>query len=350
MRHSPPALIASLTLFLFTSPPLHAEETGKTVTPENFVRAESDRYFHAMLRNAGGKVNTLFHVRRPTPLDRQTILRMNRDTLYSGAIIDTAGGATVTMPPMPDGRYASIMVLDNDHYATDVFYTPGPHRIKAETRHVALAVRIEVKNPDDPKEIALINSLQDKFRIEATSADPLPPFVWDMASLNLLRNQYERDFQSHKQYAHDWQGKRGEANEKTRHLGAAGAWGLLGARDAVYINYSGGEDTAHCYCATYRVPEHKAFWSITVYGSDGYMKHERNILNQNNVRLNSDGSFTARFGSEAACGPAANRLDTDEGWNYLMRIYRPGASVLSGNYALPETKLCTIPRPASPAE
>jgi hypothetical protein len=47
---------------------------------------------------------------------------MNRDTLYAGAVVDTEGGATVTIPEFPDGRYFSVYVVDNDHYAAAVFY------------------------------------------------------------------------------------------------------------------------------------------------------------------------------------------------------------------------------------
>jgi hypothetical protein len=43
-----------------------------------------------------------------------------------------------------------------------------------------------------------------------------------------------------------------------------------------------------------------------------------------------------RFGSKELCGEIANRLDVTRGWNFLMRIYRPGASVLDGSYTLPE--------------
>ena len=58
------------------------------MTPETYVRAETDRQFGIVARMAGG-VNQLFHFRRPTPLDQQNIVRMNRDTLYSMAIVDT---------------------------------------------------------------------------------------------------------------------------------------------------------------------------------------------------------------------------------------------------------------------
>jgi hypothetical protein len=90
-----------------------------------------------------------------------------------------------------------------------------------------------------------------------------------------------------------------------------------------------------CHKATYQVPENDAFWSITVYGSDGFMKSDNNIVNSSNVTLNADGTFTVCFGSRQACGDVPNRLDTTEGWNFLMRIYRPGPPVLDGTYVLP---------------
>jgi hypothetical protein len=54
------------------------------VNVDNFARAESDRMFAALQAQAGG-VNQWQHVRTPTPVDQQTVIRMNRDTLYSAA-------------------------------------------------------------------------------------------------------------------------------------------------------------------------------------------------------------------------------------------------------------------------
>ena len=80
------------------------------------------------------------------------------------------------------------------------------------------------------------------------------------------------------------------------------------------------------------MPENKAFWSITVYGSDGFMKSESVIVNSSTVKLNADGTFTVYYGSKELCGDVPNRLDVTEGWNFLMRVYRPGPSVLDGSY------------------
>ena len=85
----------------------------KTVAPETYIRAESDRQFGVVAQMAGG-VNRFYHFRRPTPLDKQNIVRMNRDTLYSMAVVDTSLGATITVPELPNGRYASIMLVYND--------------------------------------------------------------------------------------------------------------------------------------------------------------------------------------------------------------------------------------------
>ena len=130
-------------------------------------------------------------------------------------------------------------------------------------------------------------------------------------------------------------GPRGKVDETTRHIAAAAAWGLFPEWDATYLNYKGAGDSKGCQKATYTVPENKSFWSITVYGADGYMKSENSMLNGANVKLNDDGTFTAYFGSREACGDAPNRLDVTDGWNFLMRIYRPGPSVLDGSYKLP---------------
>ena len=42
------------------------------------------------------------------------------------------------------------------------------------------------------------------------------------------------------------------------------------------------------------------------------------------------------FGTKEQCGDVPNRLDAPDGWNFLMRVYRPGKSVLSGSYKLPD--------------
>jgi hypothetical protein len=315
----------------FNSAPATASEM---VTPETYIRAETDRSFGNIAVQGGG-VNKFFYIRQPTPLDGQTVVRMNRDTLYSAAIVDTEGGATVTLPKSPDGRFISILLIDNDHYAPAVHYDPGTYELPKDTKYLAVVVRVQVFNPNDPAEIALVNKLQDQVVIKASKADPFPPSKWDAASLKALTEQYEKDSGQYSSWK-GMMGPRGKVDEKTRHIAAAAAWGLNPEWDATYLNYSGGHDYRACHTATYRVPENKAFWSITIYGNDGYMKNENAIVGSSSVKLNDDGTFTVYYGSKEVCGDVPNRLDVTEGWNFLMRVYRPGPSVLDGSYKLPE--------------
>jgi hypothetical protein len=309
--------------------------TGVTVTQENYCRAESDRTFANISKLAGG-VNRWFHYRNFVPLDNQTVVRMNKDTLYSGAVVDTSKGATVTMPEIPAGRYASILLIDNDHYCPGVIYTPGVHKLPTDTKYLFLAIRIQSLKPDDPADIAFINKLQDQFIIKAESADPFPEQKWDQKSLEAKTAEFNVEFARFNLYPDEWMGPRGVANDKTRHLGCAGAWGLFPNKDAVYINYNGKLSSDKAHTATYTVPENNAFWSITVYGADGYMKSTNSVLNKFNTKFNEDGTFTVHFGSKEQCGDVPNRLDAPEGWNFLMRVYRPGPSVLNGSYKLPD--------------
>jgi hypothetical protein len=75
-----------------------------------------------------------------------------------------------------------------------------------------------------------------------------------------------------------------------------------------------------------------------VYGDDGYMKSVNAILNSSNVKLSSDGTFTVFFGSKELCGDVPNRLDVTPGWNFLLRVHRPGQSVLDGSYVVPAAR------------
>ena len=326
-------MLSPLSFMALAQPEVHAETKIK-VTPATYIRAESDRSFGNIAQQAGG-VNRWFKIRLPTPLDKQTVVRMNRDTLYSASIVGTSKGATVTIPKMPDGRFLSVQLIDNDHYAPAVHYEPGTYELPHDTQYLCVVVRIQLLNPKDSAEIALVNQLQDQVVIKAKSHDSFPPFKWDMDSLKAMTAAYEKESA---QYS-SWQGMmgpRGRVDEKTRHIAAAAAWGLNPEWDATYLNYSGRHDGKVCHKATYQVPENKAFWSITVYGADGYMKSDDNIVNSSNVKLNADGTFTVYFGSKALCGDVPNRVDATQGWNFLMRIYRPGPSVLNSTYTLPE--------------
>jgi hypothetical protein len=60
--------------------------------------------FAALQAHAGG-VNQWFHYRVPTPVDQQTVIRMNRDTLYSAAVVDISCRPGSTSSPFVTFRW-----------------------------------------------------------------------------------------------------------------------------------------------------------------------------------------------------------------------------------------------------
>lgn len=80
------------------------------------------------------------HVRTPTPIDQQKVVRMNRDTLYSDAVFDLdAGPVTITLPD-PGKRFMSMQVINEDQYTLMVVYSKGAYTLtkdKVGTRYVA---------------------------------------------------------------------------------------------------------------------------------------------------------------------------------------------------------------------
>ena len=106
-------------------------------------------------------MNTFFHF--PTgafDLNSQTVVRMNRDTYYSGAIIDTTQGATVTIPET-NGRYLSVMVVQSDHYIDQVFLEPGTHEITSDWRHSATNVLVTPSEHGDEVNVRMRTLVTD---------------------------------------------------------------------------------------------------------------------------------------------------------------------------------------------
>ncbi|MCB7135855.1 DUF1214 domain-containing protein [Cellulosimicrobium marinum] len=307
-----------------------------TVTPETYIRAEVDGRFAVFQQRAGGRINAFYLIERPVPTDEQPVVRMNRDTLYGGGVIDTAEGARVYVPEVADGRYVSLMVIDNDHYTVDVLHEPGWHEITSPTRYCVAVPRVELHDMRDEEEIAHVVEVLHRFRIEAGSAETFVPADWDYDSMFALRAEYEKEFRTYGQYPSGWMGRRGEVDEATRHLAVAGAWGLFPEQEAVYINYTGPADASKGYVATYSVPPCDAFWSIAVYGDDAFFHSDVATLSPATTQYNDDGTFTVYFGSADVVGDKPNRLDITDGWNFLFRVYRPHASVLAREYTLPD--------------
>ncbi|MCK8476048.1 DUF1214 domain-containing protein [Microbacterium aurugineum] len=304
----------------------------QVVTVENFVRVESDRMFAAIGGDTEG-INRWKHYREPSPLDHQNVIRLNRDTLYSASVIDAREGFTLTLPET-GGRYMSAMVINQDHYIPTVWHGAGEHsmsRDDAGSDYVLIGIRTLV-DPADADDVAAVNALQDQVAVRAPSAVPFTTTPVDSASLDETRNALLTLAKGLPDYARAF-GARGDVDPIRHLIGSASAWGGLPETEAFYINVEPGLPVGDYELNVTDVPV-DAFWSISVYNADGYFEpNERGINNLNSVTAvkNADGSTTVRFGG----GDAPNTIPITEGWNYLVRLYRPRAEVRDGTWTFP---------------
>jgi hypothetical protein len=304
------------------------------VSVDNFVRAETDRMLAALQGDAGG-VNVFRHNREPTSIEEQTVIRMNRDTLYSFAIVDISEGATVTVPDSGD-RYLSVMVVNQDHYINQLFHDPGEYELTVaefDTPWVLVAVRVLV-DPVVSSDVAAVKTIQDQIKLDANSSKAFEMPDYEPSSFDGTRKAV-LELAKHVGGLDHAFGTRDEVDPVRHLIATAAGWGGLPDREARYVSVDPGGVSGD-YKLTVRDVPVDGFWSISVYNADGFFeRNDRDAYSVNNITAtpNGDGSTTVHFGG---CGDdRPNCLPITDGWNYIVRLYRPRAEILDGSWNFP---------------
>lgn len=319
------------------APALQAVAAGAvTVTAENFSRAESDLYFGATAKRGG--FAKFDHNRTPTPIDRQEVIRMNRDTLYSAAVFDLdAGPVSITLPDAGK-RFLSMQIINQDHYTPMVVYGGGKHLLTRDgigTRYVMAAVRI-LADPNDAQDLAAVHQLQDAIKAEQASPGKFEVPQWDQASHNRARDALNvlADTLPDKNRMF---GAKGQVDAVRHLLGSASAWGGNPDKEAVYLSVTPERNDGRTpYRLTVKDVPVDAFWSVSVYNARGYFeKNARDAYSLNNLtaQRGAGGTITLQFGD--CDGGMPNCLPITPGWNYMVRLYRPQPPVLDGSWRFP---------------
>lgn len=301
---------------------------------DTFVRAETARMMTDLVAAAGG-LNRFHHVRVPTPLDQQPVVRMNRDTLYSYAVVDLADGAVVTVPDA-GARYLSVAVVNEDHFTNRVIHAPGEHRLDRvdhSTRYVTLVARV-LADPADADDVLAANAVQDGLGVVAGSAEPMTMPEYDKDSFDAVRAALlalGRTLSG----ATGMFGTKEDVDPVHHLIGTAMGWGGLPESEAFYATVDPGLPVGRYRIVVRDVPV-DAFWSISLYNADGFFEDGEEggfSINQFTAVPEPDCSVVVHLGG---CPDGrTNCLRLMDGWNYTVRLYRPRASILDGSWSFP---------------
>ncbi|MEE4378850.1 MAG: DUF1214 domain-containing protein [Candidatus Competibacteraceae bacterium] len=327
--------IGAAALATFAAGTAYAEPVH--VDAMNYITAQTAMQFDTYQKNAGG-VNKVLNIREPVPIDKQTTIRMNRDTIYSFIVVDISQGATVTLPDA-GSRYRSMMVVNEDNYINAVYLDSGSHQLTKEkfgSNHVWVVIRTLV-NSNSPEDIKKANDLQDGIKVKANSAKPFVLPNYDMASYKATLDAL-LELGKGVPNSKGWFGSREETTPIGHLIGTAVGFGGLPEKHAYYLNVNPKLPVGKYSLTAKDVPV-RAFWSVSLYNDKGYFqKNPQNAYNFNSVNAtkNADGSITIHFGG---CDDGrVNCLPIMDGWNYGVRLYEPAQSVLDGKYVFPSIK------------
>jgi len=325
-----------ITLFLATFLSLNAQE-AKTVPVawDTYVRAESDRMLGEYAKMGGfGK---FFNIRAVTPIDKQDVVRMNRDTRYSIGVFDLTNPLTVTLPEA-NGRYISLQVLNQDEYTQEVLYASKSYTFTKEkvgSRYVCLIVRILVDSESE-KDNEIVTELQNKITVSQSSIGTFEIPNWDLESLAKLTDAI-KVLAATLTDTRQCFGDAKQVDPIAHLLGAAAGWGGLPPNAAIYINeVPEGNNGKTAYTLTVKDVPVEGFWSISVYNASGYFEqnpYNAYSLNNFSAKKESDGSYIIHFGGDPK---QSNFLPITEGWNYTVRLYRAEKQILDGSWVFPK--------------
>lgn len=310
------------------------------VTIDNFRRAETDTYFARFVaQGAFGKLN---HERELAAIDRQSVIRLNRDTLYSSGVFDLDASPVSIKLPDTGKRYMAVQVVNQDHYTTDVFYAPVTRTLTKDnvgTRYVALLIRTFV-NPNDASDVKAVHALQDSIMVTQQTTGQFEAGEWDEQSLTAVREALLHLVAANGGIDSARMFGREDEVEPTQHLiGTAAGWGGNPATAALYSGYEPqNNDGQTAYKLTLSDVPVDGFWSVSVYNQAGYFeKNDKDAYTVNNVTAerNADGSVTIHFGGDES---ASNHMPITPGWNYLLRLYRPRQELLDGQWKAPQAQ------------
>jgi hypothetical protein len=284
------------------------------VTRSNYQEAEVARNFTRWAKN--GANNKLMHMTSVTPSGPAPTVRMNRDSLYSAAILDTSTGkASITLPE--GDLYQSVMMVDTEGYARRFVLEPGTHKAPTDTKFIWLLVRTGLE-----KGLEEARRMQALVTVQGMGDDTYSSPEYDPVSLAKLTRILVDEAIAEDNGDLYYGNYPGQVDETRRMRStAAGFGGMNGTNVYKFV-----ESVKNGVCMQSIFPDPKAseFFSFTLYDTDGYLMDGNTVINSRDMMANQDGTYTVSI----SCGDdAINNIsapaDVDT-IGYAWRVY--GAS------------------------
>lgn len=307
------------------------------VTIENYNRAQTDVNFTGVVKNGG--FGRFRHGRELAPPAQQGIVRPNRDTLYSFAIVDLdAGPVTITLPGAGK-RFMGMQVVNEDQYTRASYYGAGAHtltRAMIGTRYAIAVVRFLV-NFSDKEDVQQVHALQDAIKFSQKSPGTFEVPQWDMASLKKVQAALLQLGTTVSDTRRMFGANENEVDPVKHLIGSAMLWGGYPEKDALYLPITPARnDGDTIYRLMVKDIPVDGFWSLTVYNSEGYLQpnpYHAYALNSLTAVKSPDGVINIQLGG--CDGKLPNCLPITKGWNYTVRLFRPRAEILDGTWKFP---------------
>lgn len=307
------------------------------VTIDNYNRAQTDIYFALIAK--GGGFGKLMHARDLAPIDQRGIIRPNRDTLYSMAVIDLDADSVEFTLPDPGNRFMAMQVINEDQYTQSVYYGAGIHTLTREmigTRYALVIVRLLVDHRSND-ELQQLHALQDAIKATQHNRGTFQVPNWDEASRKKVQAALLQLGTTISDTRRMYGANENQVDPVKHLIGSAMLWGGNPEKDALYLPVTPDRnDGSTTYRLLVRDVPVDGFWSLSVYNGEGYFEpneYGAYSVNSSTAIKNPDGSVAIRFGG--CDGKIPNCLPITKGWNYTVRLFRPRPEILDGRWKFP---------------
>jgi len=314
-----------------------ATDESVPVTWENFPRSQIHLMMESIVEQGG--FGEFYHYRTLVGPGVQLAALPNRDTFYSVGVFDLTEPVTITLPDSGD-RYQSMVILDEDQYLKGTLYEPGEYTLTQDeigTRYTWVFVRTFV-DPNDPDDVETVHGLQDDLAVSQDSVGTFEIPNWDRQAHEELFDALVTVMKTMDDFGGAYADV-GEVNPVKYLLASVTPGGFPESETIYSARVPDQNDGETPYTLTVQDVPVDAFWSVTVYNSDGFLEeNEYDAYSVNNVTAepDDDGSITIHFGGDPA---QPNYLYTPEEWFYLVRLYGPREEILDGSYQFPVAEL-----------